>query len=76
RHHLFAVYNVVGAMALGAWALADVGSPGVWPLTMAAQGWGITQALLYMWGAYFAPIFFLPPLLVYEPYVLRDEEVD
>ncbi|NIP33946.1 MAG: hypothetical protein GWN39_03225, partial [Thermoplasmata archaeon] len=63
-------------MALGAWALADVGSPGVWPLTMAAQGWGITQALLYMWGAYFAPIFFLPPLLVYEPYVLRDEEVD
>jgi len=76
RHHLFIVYNVVGALAVGAWAAADLGSPGVWPLTVAAQGWGITQALLYMWGAYFAPIFFLPPLLVYEPYILREDEVD
>jgi hypothetical protein len=32
-----------------------------------AQGWGITQTLLFTWGAYFAPIFFLPPLLVLEP---------
>jgi hypothetical protein len=76
RHKLFAVYNVLGALAVGAWALADVGSAGVWPLTVAAQGWGITQALLYMWGAYFAPIFFLPPLLVYEPALYVEEEED
>jgi hypothetical protein len=76
RHKLFAIYNVLGAMALGAWAAADVGSAGVGPLTVAAQGWGITQALLYMWGAYFAPIFFLPPLLVYEPALHRDDEED
>ena len=48
RHYLFAAYNVVGALAVGAWAAADGGSVGVWPLTVAAQGWGITQALLYM----------------------------
>jgi hypothetical protein len=76
RHYLFAVFNVLGAMAVGAWALADGGSPGVWPLTAAAQGWGITQALLYMWGAYFAPIFFLPPLLVFEPKVVRADDED
>jgi hypothetical protein len=76
RHHLFAVYNVIGAMAVSAWAMADVGSAGVGPLTVAAQGWGISQALLYMWGAYFAPIFFLPPLLVYEPALYSEEEED
>jgi len=76
RHYLFAIYNVVGALAVGAWAAADGGSAGVWPLTVAAQGWGITQALLYIWGAYFAPILFLPPLLVYEPLLNKDEEVD
>ncbi|UCC92528.1 MAG: hypothetical protein JSW25_07630 [Thermoplasmata archaeon] len=76
RNHLFAVYNVVGTLAVAAWAMADVGSPGVWPLTVAAQSWGITQALLYMWGAYFAPIFFLPPLLVYEVAIYQDEEED
>ena len=76
RHYLFAIYNVVGALAVGAWAAADGGSAGVWPLTVAAQGWGITQALLYIWGAYFAPILFLPPLLVYEPLLYRDEEED
>lgn len=76
RNHLFAAYNVLGTLAVGAWALADVGSPGIGPLTVVAQGWGITQALLFIWGAYFAPILFLPPLLVYEPHILREEEAD
>ncbi len=76
RNKLFAVYNVLGTLAVGAWALADVGSPGIGPLTVVAQGWGITQALLFIWGAYFAPILFLPPLLVYEPYILREDEAD
>lgn len=76
RHYLFAVFNLVGTVAVGAWAVADAGLDVPVVMSMAAQGWGITQALLYMWGAFFAPIFFLPPLLVYEPKLYRDEEVD
>ncbi len=67
RNHLILAYNIIGTLALGAWAAADQGSDGGLVLGAVAQGWGVVQTLLFTWGAYFAPIFFLPPLLLIEP---------
>ena len=74
RNHLIVVYNLIGAFAVGAWAAADAGFDGGVVLTVAAQGWGIAQALVFFFGAYFAPIFFLPPVLVLEPRDMEEAE--
>jgi hypothetical protein len=76
RNYLILVYNVLGTLALGAWAMADGGSSDGALLHAAAQGWGILQILLFTFGAYFAPIFFLPPLLVLEPSPLAEERAE
>jgi hypothetical protein len=73
RNYLFAVYNLIGTLAVSAWAAADVGSEGLVLLNIAAQGWGIAQTYLVIWGAFFGPIFFLPPMLLIEP---RREDVE
>ncbi|MCK4969293.1 MAG: hypothetical protein KAS77_02150, partial [Thermoplasmata archaeon] len=75
RNYLFAVYNLVGTLAVAAWAAADAGSDGLVMLNIAAQGWGIAQTYLVIWGAFFGPIFFLPPMLLIEPR-REDEEED
>ena len=67
RNYVIVLYNVVGTIALAAWALADSGRDGGATVDAFAQGWGFTQLLLFSWGAYFAPIMFLPPLLPIEP---------
>ena len=67
RNYVIVLYDVVGTIALAAWALADSGSDGGAAVDAFAQGWGFTQLLLFSWGAYFAPIMFLPPLLPIEP---------
>jgi hypothetical protein len=76
RNYLFLVYNIVGALAVTAWAYTDVSAGGTVLLAPFAQGWGITQVLLWIWGAAFAPIFFLPPMLVFELRVSVEEESD
>ncbi len=76
RNHLILVYNVMGTLALGAWAMADGGASDGALLHAAAQGWGILQTILFTFGAYFAPIFFLPPLLVLEPSALAEERAE
>jgi hypothetical protein len=76
RNYLIVVYNLLGTLAVGAWAAADAGGSGGGLLLSTAQGWGILQTLLFSWGAYFAPIFFLPPLLVFEKAVRKDETAD
>jgi hypothetical protein len=67
RNYVIVVYNVVGTIALAAWALADSGRDGGAAVDAFAQGWGFSQLLLFSWGAYFAPILFLPPMLPMEP---------
>ena len=67
RNYVIVLYNVVGTIALAAWALADSGRDGGAAVNAFAQGWGFTQLVLFSWGAYFAPIMFLPPLLPIEP---------
>jgi len=75
RNYLFVVYNLIGTLAVGAWAAADAGSEGLVLLNVAAQGWGIAQTYLVILGAFFGPIFFLPPMLLIEPRK-KDEEED
>lgn len=74
RNYLLVVYNVMGTLALSAWAAADGGFDGGSLLSATAQSWGIMQTFLFIWGAFFGPIFFLPPLLVIEPRWSVEEE--
>jgi len=67
RNYVIVLYDVVGTIALAAWALADSGRDGGAAVNAFAQGWGFSQLVLFSWGAYFAPILFLPPLLPIEP---------
>jgi hypothetical protein len=76
RNYLFLVYNVIGTLAIGSWAAADAGGDGGLTLAAFAQGWGIMQVFLFIWGAYFAPIFFLPPFLVLEPRIQSEESAE
>ena len=74
RNYVIVLYNVVGTIALAAWALADSGRDGGAAVDAFAQGWGFTQLVLFSWGSYFAPILFLPPLLPIEPRPLEPGE--
>ena len=67
RSYLTLAYDVVGALALAAWAACDWNADaGVLPHA-AAMAWGILQEFLFSHAALLAPIFILPPMLVLEP---------
>ncbi len=74
RNVLIVVYNVLGALALGAWAACDWNVDGTVALHSAAHAWASLQALLFTDLARLAPILFLPPLLVLEPRRLETPE--
>ncbi len=74
RNGLILAYDVVGALALAAWAACDWNvDAGALPHA-AAQSWGMLQSLLFDGSALLAPIFILPPLLVIEPRPPREHE--
>jgi hypothetical protein len=74
RNVLVLVYDVVGALALVAWAACDWNADAGAIPHAAAQSWGLVQASLFSKSALLAPIFILPPVLVLEPRPPLEEE--